>query len=127
MPGRRDGLRRLVHLGIRQRSAVEQQLPVPDDPDDRRLRGAEWYSELLLHGAGEARNLREWQRTAADTRDGLLDRASDQRRESFCTRAYGRCFLLQHPQHRNLASGEHGIEVQRERALERGERQLVRA
>ena len=35
--------------------------------------------------------------------------------------------LVQHPQHRNLARGALRVEVERERALERGERELVRA
>ena len=80
--------------------------------------------ELLLDGAGEARQLGERQRAAADARDGLLDGAARRLREPLCAGAHCLGRLAQHPQHRDLLRP---VEVERERALERGERELVRA
>ena len=74
-----------------------------------------------------ARELRERQRAAADARDRLLDLAADERREPLGARAHGLERLVEHPQHRDLAPRALGVEVERERPLERGERQLVRA
>ena len=80
--------------------------------------------QLLLDGAGEARQLGERQRAAADARDGLLDRAAGRLGEPLRARANRLGRLAQHPQHRDLVRP---VEVERERALERGERQLVGA
>ena len=59
---------------------VEQQAAVADDADDRGLAKPERRGERLLDRAGDARQLGERQRTAADARDRLLDLAADERR-----------------------------------------------
>ena len=61
---------------------------VADDADHRRLaaRGAD--GELVLDRAGEARQLGERQRAAADARDRLLDLAAGRRREPLGPRAH---------------------------------------
>ena len=80
--------------------------------------------QLLLDGAGEARQLGERERAATDARDGLLDRAAGRLCEPLRAGTHGLGRLAQHPQHRDLLRP---VEVERERALERGERQLVGA
>src|SRR5207253_635923 len=113
--------------GAGERPAVEQQPAVADDADDRRLALAERRGKLLLHGAREARQLGERQRPAADARHGLLDGASDEPGEALGPPAHGLGRLVEHPQHRYLAERASGIEVERERSLERRQRQLVGA
>ena len=49
----------LLDLGIRQRAAVEEQAPVADDADDRRLAEPKGSRQRLLDGARETRQLRE--------------------------------------------------------------------
>ena len=66
--GRRRRRRRPRRPPVRERAHVEQQPPVADDADDGRLAGAERVGERLLDGAGEARQLGERQRAAADAR-----------------------------------------------------------
>ena len=83
-PRRRD----LVHLGVGHRAAVEQAAAVADDGDDRRLARAQRRGELLLDGAGEARQLGQRQRAAADAGDRLLDRAADEHGEPLGPRAH---------------------------------------
>ena len=72
-----------------------------------------------------ARELRERQRAAADARDRRLHRAANERGQPVGAGpdALGR--LDQHAQHRHLAERAGRIEVQRKRALERCERELV--
>ena len=98
----------LVDLGVGERAAVEQQPAVADDADDRRLAGAQRRRERLLDGAGEARQLGQRQRAAADAADGLLDLAADERREPLGPRAHRLGGLAQHPQHRHLARARSG-------------------
>ena len=81
----------------------------------------------LLDGAGEARQLGERQRAAADAADRLLDLAADGRGEPLGPRAHRLRRLVQHPQHRHLPQRPLRVEVERERPLERGERELVGA
>ncbi len=83
---------------------------------------AERRRELLVERAREARQLGERQRAAADACDGLLDGAAGERGEPL--RARPHAVVAQHPQHRNPLRR---VEVERERSLERRERQLVRA
>ena len=122
-----DDGRHLVRLGVVERAAVEQRAAVADDADDRRLALAQRRRERLLDRAREARQLGERQRAAADARDRLLDLAADRRREPLGAGAHvlgdG---LAQHPQHRDLA-GHAPARGERERPLERGERELVGA
>ena len=80
--------------------------------------------QLLLDRAGEARQLGERQRAAAGSRDGLLDLAADGAGEALGAAADRRDRLAQHAQHRDLVGT---VERERERPLERGQRQLVRA
>ena len=87
VPGGADGQRHLtrsehgggdlVGLGVRQRAAVQQQSAVADDADDRRLTVSERLGERLLDRAGEARQLGQRKRAAADAADRLLDLAAD--------------------------------------------------
>ena len=117
----------LVDLAVGERAHVEQQPAVAHDPDDGRLAGAQRIEQRLLDRAGEARQLRERKRAAADPGHRLLDLAADEAREALGPLPHGGDRLGEHPQHRDLAAGALGIESEGERALERGERQLVRA
>ena len=76
----RDSCGDLVGLVVGERPAVEQRAPVADDGDHRRLVHAEGGGQLLLDGTGEARQLGQRQRAAADARDGLLDGAAGRAR-----------------------------------------------
>ena len=89
--------------------------------------GAQRAGELLLDRAREARQLGEGQRAAADPRDGLLDLASDELRQPLRSRLDGFGRLGRHAQDGDLGERALGIEVERKRALECGQRQLVRA
>ena len=82
--------------------------------------------ELLLDRAGEARELGERKRAAADPRDGLLDLAADEPPPAARPAPAPRRRLRRHAQHRDLARSALRVEVERERALERGQGQLVR-
>ncbi len=94
----------------------------------RRLVRAQRLGELLLDRAGEARQLGQRQRAAADTRDGLLDLAADCGGEPLGTwRGPSAVSSPEHPQHRDLAACALGVEVELERPLERRQRQLVGA
>ena len=105
-------------------AAVEQRAAVADDRDHGRLVATERRSELLLDGAGEARQLGERERTAPDPRDRLLDLAACRLGEPFGAGADRLDGLAQHAQHRNLVGP---VERENERPLERGERELVGA
>ena len=72
-----DGRRDLVDLAVGERADVEQEPAVAHDPDDRRLAGAERIEQRLLDRAGEARELLQRERAAADAGDRLLDLAAD--------------------------------------------------
>ena len=85
-------------------------------PDAQRRR------ERLLDRAREARQLRERQRAAADAADRLLDGAADERGEAFGARAHVAGVLVQHAQHRDPLGR---VEIEAQRPLERGERELV--
>ena len=82
--------------------------------------------KLFLDRAGEARQLRQRKRAAADPRDGLLDLSADELGQPLGTRPHGVGRLGRHAQDRDLAERALRIEVERERALERGQGQLVR-
>src|SRR5437867_6365387 len=73
--GCRDGCGDFPGLLVRKRAAVEQETTVADHADNRRVAGPQRGGELLLDRAGEARELRERERAAADPRDGFLDLA----------------------------------------------------
>ena len=61
--------------------------------------------ELLLDRAGDARQLRERERAAADPRDGLLELAADERGEALRARAHRVDRLVEHAQDGDLAAG----------------------
>ena len=82
--------------------------------------------ERLLDRARGARQLRERKRAAADARDRLLDLAADERREPLRPRPHLLERLVEHAQHRHLVARRR-VERERERSLERGERELVGA
>src|SRR5829696_4385122 len=75
----------VVGLGVAQRPTVEQEASLTDDSDDRRVVEAERRRERLLDGAGEARDLRERERAAADAPDRLLELSADARRQPLGT------------------------------------------
>ena len=81
-PRARATLRRPRPVGVGERAAVEQEPAVADDADHRRLALPQRRGERLLDRAGEARQLGERQRAAADAGDRLLDRAAGQLREA---------------------------------------------
>ena len=115
----------LGQLVVGERAAVEQEPPVADDPDDRRIACPQRRGELLLDRARVAPQLRERQRAAADARDGLLDGL---RRRA--ARAARRGRARPRPAPRASAAPEsrsRRVEVELKRPLERGERELVRA
>ena len=112
----------LGRLGIRQRAAVQEEAAVPDDADHRRIVEPEPRCESLLDGAGERRELRERQRAAPCPRDGLLDFAPDGGGEALGARANRGRVLEQHPYD---GDPTRRLEIQRERRLERCERELV--
>ena len=70
--------------------------------DHRRLAGPQLRGELLLDRAGEARQLGQRERAAADARDGLLDVAADELGEPSRARPHGLRRLAQHAEHGNL-------------------------
>ncbi len=109
---------------VGERAAVEQELPVADDPDDGRLADAKRRRERLVDRAREARQLGERERAAADARDRLLDRAADELCESLGARADDARVLVEHAQDRDALRR---LEVEAERSLERGDRELVGA
>src|SRR5262249_33839380 len=78
--------------------------------------------ELFLHGAREARQLRERERTAARARDRLLDLAADELGEPLRARTNRRRVLLQHPQDRDPPRV---IALQLDRPFQCRERELV--
>ena len=87
---------------------------------------AERLGERFLDRAGEARQLRQRQRAAADAADRLFDLAADRFGQPLGAGANHLERLVQHPQHRHLAQRALRLEVERERPLERRERELVR-
>src|SRR5581483_682891 len=102
-PRRSHGGGRLLHLVVAQRPAVEQETAVAHDPDQGRVAEPERRGELLLDGAGAARELLERQRPAAHARDRLLDGPADGRGEALGAGAHRLERLLQHAQHGDLA------------------------
>src|SRR5262245_59040097 len=74
---RADGGGDHVDLVVGDRADVEQEASVAHDPDHGRLAEPERLEERLLHRAGVARELRQRERPAADTSDGLLHLAVD--------------------------------------------------
>ena len=79
----------------------------------------------LLERAREALDLGQRERAAADAARGLLDLAAGQRGEALRPLADVAGGLGEHPQHRDLAQRPLRVAVERERALERRERELV--
>ena len=102
------GRRGLVDLVVGEGQAVEQQPAVADDADERRLAGAQRRRERLLDRAGEARQLGERERAAADAADRLLDGAADRGCEPLGARAHDAGVLVQHAQHRNSLAARRG-------------------
>src|SRR5207248_2869280 len=90
-----------------------------------RLRVAELRRELLLDRAGEARQLGQGERTAADPPDGGLDVAADETRKPLRTGSDRLERLGEHPQYRHLPGRKLRVEVERERRLERRQSELV--
>src|SRR6185437_8371271 len=76
----------------------------------------------LLQCAREARQLGERQGPAADAPDRLLDLAVDRRRQALGALADGMRLLREDAQHRDPLRS---LQLQEERPLERGERELV--
>ena len=70
--------------------------------------------------------LGERKRAAADTRDRVLHLAADEVGQAHGTRAHGVDRLVEHPQHWHLVARGR-VERERQRPLERGEGELVRA
>ena len=70
------------------------------------------------------RQLGERECTTADTRDGVFDLAADERGQPLRASAHCLHRLMEHAEHRNTVP-RLGLEPQRERPLERRERQLV--
>ena len=108
-------------VSVRQSRSVR---PSRTTRDHRRVVGAQRRRQLLLDRAGVARELGERERAAADAGDRFLHRAADGLRKSLGAGADGLGRLAQHAQHRDLLRP---VEVERERSLERGERELVGA
>ena len=121
-----DCRRDLVHLRVGERAAVEERPSVADDRDHGRLAESKRLRELLLDRARSARKLRERKRAAADTRDGVLDLAADERGEPLGPGADDLDRLVEHAQHGHVVARRR-IESERERPLECGQRELVRA
>src|SRR6478752_8251812 len=71
----------LVQIRVGERPAVEEQPAVAYDPDHGRFALPQRRGQALVDGAGEARQLRERQRAAADAGDRLLDRSTCQLRK----------------------------------------------
>src|SRR5437764_6012860 len=88
----------LAGLVVRQRAAVEQEAPVANDADDRRLVVAQRRCEGFLDGAGVRRQLGEGERAASDAADGLLDVAAECGGQPLGARADGGRLFVQHPQ-----------------------------
>ena len=99
---------------------------VAHDCDHGRLAGTERRGELLLDRAGEARQLGQRQRAAADARRRSPRPRRRRARQSLGPRAHRVGRLAHHAQHRHLVERRSG-RVERERPFERGERQLVGA
>ena len=125
-PRAEDGAGDLVDLVRRQRARIQQQAAVADDPDDRRVSQPEHRRETLLDRARGARELGQRERAAADPGDGLLDLPADEPGEPLGPLADGVDGLVEHPEHRDLPPRELGVREERERALQRRKRQLVR-
>ena len=123
--GPRHGARHVVDVLGAQRPRVEQQPAVAHDPDHRRVAEPQRRGELLLDRARDARQLRERERAAADTRHGLLDLPADERRQPVRARAHRVDRLVEHAQDGDLAASTLRVVEERERSLERGERELV--
>ena len=116
--------RHLVDLGLGERAAVEQQLAVADDADDRRLAEAKRLGQLGLERAGEALDLRERQGAAAGAGDRRLDRTAGERASRSArarTTPAGSVSIRRQGSPRAPAR----VAIERERGLERGERDLV--
>ena len=125
--GRADGCRDLLCLGVAERPAVEQEPAVAHDADHRRLAGTQRRGELLLDGAGEARQLGQRERPAADAADRLLDLSAGQLGQPLRPAPHRVRVLERHSQDGHLAERPLRLEVERERPLERRERELVGA
>ena len=78
------------------------------DADDRRVAGAQRARQLLLDRAGEARQLGQRQRAAADPRDGLLDLAGDAFGQPLGPRPDRLSGLCGHAQDGNLRNARSG-------------------
>ena len=88
--------------------------------------GSQRGCKLFLDRAREARQLCQRQRASADPRDGLLDLSVDELGQPLGTRPHLVGRLGSHAQDRDLTERALRIEVERQRALERGQGQLVR-
>ena len=116
----------------RRRSSVRQSSssrPSRTIADDRRLAEAQRRRERLLDRAREARRARRAAaRRRRRARRSPRPSPPTSRGEPLRARAHGRrAASREHAQHRDLAPRALRVEVERERRLERGERQLVGA
>ena len=109
---------------VRQSSSSRPSRTIPTTAGSCSRRRA---GERLLERARERRELGERQRAAADARDGLLDLAVHRAREPLGPGAHRQRVLVEHAEHRHLRERTHGVEVEEQRALERGEPELVDA
>ena len=122
---REHGRRHLVDLFVAERAAVEERTAVANERYDRRLSEPKGLGELLLDRARRARELRERKRATADAGDRLLDLAADELGEPRRAGAHGLDRLVRASAASAPSRATPGTE--RERALERSERQLVGA
>src|SRR5581483_7240991 len=97
---------------------------VADDAEERRLAGPQRSGQRLLERAREARQLGERQRAAADAADRLLDLAGRRRSEPLGARANRRRVLRERAEDGDPLRR---LEVEEQRPLEGGERELVDA
>ena len=91
-------------------------------PITGRIRAAKRLGQALLEGAGEALEVGERERATTRPRHGWLDPASGELGETLCPGAHGLCGLGEHAE--DGCAGAVGA-VERESALEGGERELV--
>jgi hypothetical protein len=127
-PARRAPRRRRSRSRRRRASARRAAAGVLDAADEGRVTGAQPGGQGVGRAAGQrhgrAGQLEQRQGPAADLRTGLDELAADQLGQALRARAR---VLGEHPQDGDLGERARRIAVQRERGLERGERELVDA
>ncbi len=123
--GRADGLGGLVHFGVGQRAAVQEEPAVADDAEDRRVAGAERRGELL----GRARTRSSGARRAA-ARRRRRGRPSPRPRRPSARRGARRAPAPPRPARasiRRTGTRARGRAQRGQRPLERGQGELVGA